>query len=77
MTDTTPVNLVDLPSPLLETRSTDQQGLGGRFRVHNDEFLVEEISLFEPSGEGEHLYVRIQKNGISHRDMVGRLVRLF
>ena len=77
MTDATPVNLVDLPSPLLEARSTEQEGLGGRFRVHNDEFLVEEIPLFEPSGEGEHLYIRIQKNGISHRDMVGRLVRLF
>ena len=45
--------------------------------MHNDEFLVEEIPLFEPSGEGEHLYLRIQKEGISHRDMVGRLVRAF
>ena len=77
MTDSQAVNLVDFPDPRLLVRSTNDDCLGGRFRVHNDEFLVEEISLFEPSGEGEHLYVRIQKNGISHRDMVGRLVRAF
>ncbi|MCH2151829.1 MAG: tRNA pseudouridine(13) synthase TruD [Phycisphaerales bacterium] len=77
MTELRPVKLEDLPDPRLLVRSTNDESLGGRFRVHNDEFLVEEISLFEPSGEGEHLYVRIQKNGVSHRDMVGRLVRAF
>ena len=45
--------------------------------MHNEEFLVEEIDLFEPCGEGEHLYLRIQKNGVSHRDLIGRLVTAF
>ena len=66
-----------LPDPRLHAQATDEPGIGGRFRMHNDEFIVEEIPLFEPSGEGEHLYLRIQKNGISHRDMIGRLVRAF
>ena len=66
-----------MPDPRLLTRSTDQPGIGGRFRTHNDEFLVEEIDLFEPCGEGEHLFLRIQKDGISHRDLIGQLVRAF
>ena len=66
-----------LPDPRLQACVTDEPGVGGQFRVHNDEFLVEEIPLFEPSGEGEHLFLRIQKEGISHRDMIGRLIRAY
>ena len=65
------------PDPRLQTCVSDEKGVGGRYRVHNDEFLVEELPLFEPSGSGEHLFLRIQKEGISHRDMIGRLVRAY
>ena len=66
-----------LPDPRLQVTVTDEQGIGGRFRVHNDEFHVEEIPLFEPSGNGEHLYLRVLKEGISHRDMIGRVLNAF
>ena len=66
-----------LPDPRLQATVTDEQGIGGRFRVHDDEFLVDELPLFEPSGKGEHIYIRVQKEGISHRDMIGRLCRAF
>ncbi len=36
-----------------------------------DRFHVEEIPLYEPSGEGEHLYILIEKRGIDTPALVG------
>ncbi|MEE2907991.1 MAG: tRNA pseudouridine(13) synthase TruD [Planctomycetota bacterium] len=66
-----------LPDPRLQACVSDEGGIGGRFRVHNDEFVVEEMELFPPSGQGEHLYLRIEKEGISHRDMISRLIKAY
>jgi len=41
------------------------------------DFLVDEIPLFEPTGEGEHLYLRIRKTGLSHGDMVNGIAKAF
>ena len=32
-----------------------------RFRVEPDDFLVDEISLYSPTGEGNHTFVRVEK----------------
>ncbi|HKQ68746.1 MAG TPA: tRNA pseudouridine(13) synthase TruD [Polyangiaceae bacterium] len=37
------------------------------------DFVVEEIPAFPPSGEGEHLYVRITKTNITTNDAVKRI----
>ncbi len=37
----------------------------GRLRVQADDFRVEEDLGFEPSGEGEHLLLRIRKRGLN------------
>ena len=42
----------------------------GRIRSRPGDFLVEELSTFEPSGQGEHLALRIRKEGIDHRSMI-------
>ena len=39
--------------------------LSARFRSTPEDFLVEEIDAFAPSGEGEHLLLTIQKRGMN------------
>lgn len=43
----------------------NQPGIGGRLKVEPADFFVEEIPLYTPAGEGPHLYVTIEKTGIS------------
>ncbi|MCB0158449.1 MAG: tRNA pseudouridine(13) synthase TruD, partial [Caldilineaceae bacterium] len=38
-------------------------GIGGCLRATPDDFVVEEIALYPPSGHGQHLYVNITKVG--------------
>jgi tRNA pseudouridine13 synthase len=42
----------------------------GRIRSRPGDFLVEEVSTFEPSGQGEHLALWVRKEGIDHRSMI-------
>ena len=39
-------------------------GAGGQIKQTADDFLVEEIPLYEPRGEGVHTYLDVQKRGI-------------
>lgn len=66
-----------LPSPL-QTRGLLPAGtLGGRIKERPEDFLVEELPLYEPSGEGEHLYVGVQKQDVPHVELVSILSRHF
>jgi tRNA pseudouridine13 synthase len=38
-------------------------GTGGSIRVEEQDFRVEELPLYEPSGEGSHLYLTVEKVG--------------
>lgn len=40
-------------------------GIGGRIKVQPEDFVVEELPLYGPCGQGEHTYVRIEKRGLS------------
>ena len=55
----------------------DLPGTGGSFRPGPEDFEVEEISLYEPCGEGEHLYLRVEKAGLTTRELVRRAVDCF
>jgi tRNA pseudouridine13 synthase len=48
-------------------------GIGGMARATPDDFVVEEQPLYLPCGQGEHLYLRITKRGLSTPDLVKRL----
>ncbi len=48
-------------------------GLGGRIRTAPEDFQVEELPLYLPCGEGEHVYLRITKQGLSTPNLVKRL----
>lgn len=47
--------------------------LGGRIRSSPEDFRVEERPLYLPCGEGEHLYIRVTKRGLSTPDLLLRL----
>ena len=49
-----------LPPPI----TADLPGVGGRIKVQLDDFEVEEIPAYEPSGGGEHLYLWVEKRGL-------------
>lgn len=53
----------------------DLPGIGGVIKQHAADFVVSEIPLYPPSGEGTHVYVRIEKQGITTDQAVQRLAR--
>lgn len=53
----------------------DFAGIGGKIKQRPEDFFVQELPLYEPSGEGEHLYVEIQKVKLSTFEAVNRLAR--
>lgn len=52
-------------------------GIGGRLKERPEDFLVDEIPLYLPCGEGEHLYLTIQKRGLSTYEMVAAVAKHF
>lgn len=55
----------------------DLPGIGGRIKQRPEDFLVEETPLYEPSGEGEHLYLFIEKQELTTSDAIRRIAKAF
>lgn len=53
----------------------DLPGIGGVIKERPEDFVVCEIPLYPPSGEGTHVYIRIEKRGITTDQAVHRLAR--
>lgn len=51
-------------------------GIGGRLKDQPDDFVVEEIPAYEPSGTGEHLYLWIEKRDLPHDILLRRLAKV-
>jgi len=60
------------PLPFL---TKEYAGTGGRIKTEPEDFVVEEIPLYEPSGEGQHVYVGLEKRGISTYQAIGAIAR--
>jgi tRNA pseudouridine13 synthase len=45
--------------------TADLPGVGGRIRVRDADFEVEEVPSYEPSGSGDHLYLWVEKRGMA------------
>jgi tRNA pseudouridine13 synthase len=58
--DSSPLQPLHLPF-----RTADLPGVGGRVRATDDDFAVEEIPAYPPSGEGDHVFVHIEKRGLT------------
>ncbi len=57
--------------------TAETPGVGGVIKQRPEDFLVEEQPLYQPSGEGEHVYMLVQKRGMSTLDMVRVVARHF
>lgn len=50
-------------------------GTGGTLRTQDDDFVVDEELPYAPSGAGDHVFVRIEKRGLTTLDAVRALAR--
>ena len=50
-------------------------GTGGKIKLSPEDFLVDEIPSYLPSGEGDHVFVRLRKRGIPTFEAVKRIAR--
>lgn len=50
-------------------------GTGGSIKECPEDFRVEEIPLYEPCGEGEHLYLEVEKIGLTTFDLLDSLAK--
>src|SRR5207244_5646544 len=58
--------------PLL---TADLPGTSGLTRVAEEDFRVEELPLYEPSGAGEHLYLTVEKRGRTTPEVAAEIAR--
>lgn len=64
--------LVQHPLPRL---CNDLPGIGGGLKGEPEDFVVEEIPVYLPSGEGEHLFLWLEKRDLSAEQLQQHLVR--
>jgi tRNA pseudouridine13 synthase len=50
-------------------------GTGGSVRLSEEDFRVEELPLYEPSGTGEHLYLTVEKKGRTTPEVAREIAR--
>jgi tRNA pseudouridine13 synthase len=53
----------------------DLTGTGGRIGPEPEDFVVEEVPAYEPSGEGEHLYLFVQKRQLTTPECIDHIGR--
>jgi tRNA pseudouridine13 synthase len=58
------------PLPLV---TAELPGSGGTVRAVPEDFRVDEVPAYLPSGAGPHLYLRVEKRGLTTRDAVRAL----
>lgn len=54
-------------------RSDAAARIRGRYKVEPEDFVVEEIPSYLPSGQGDHVYLRIEKRLLSTIDLLSEL----
>ncbi len=56
-------------------RGCAQGFIAGRYKVEPEDFVVDELPAYEPSGKGEHLWLWIEKRSLATLDLLDRLGR--
>ncbi len=51
-------------------------GVGGTLKQYDEDFVVEEIPAYLPEGEGEFLYLWVEKRGLSAEQLTSHLARV-
>ena len=80
MPPTTPTHALppfdaSVAAPVYLTRDTP--GIGGTIKNRPEDFLVQELPLYQPAGHGEHIYMYIEKRGMSTLQLRDILARHF
>lgn len=60
--------------PMLTAREAP---IGGSIKVRHEDFLVDELPAYDPCGEGEHIYLYVEKMGLSTMQLVRILAKHF
>jgi tRNA pseudouridine13 synthase len=55
--------------------TSDIPGVGGVIKTRPEDFVVDEVPLYEPSGSGTHVYFRIEKVGLPTAQAVQEVAR--
>ena len=63
--------------PELPYITAELPGFGGQLKATTGHFVVEEIPLYEPCGQGGHLYVLLTREGWNTRDVAKALADLY
>src|SRR5262245_11451680 len=50
--------------------TADLPPMGGVIKQRAEDFLVDEVPLYQPCGSGEHIYLLVQKRELSTMEMV-------
>jgi tRNA pseudouridine13 synthase len=61
-----------MATPLL---TVDLPGTGGRVREAPEDFVVEELPSYEPSGAGDHTFLLVEKRGLTTLDAARAIAR--
>lgn len=72
-----PVDIRPSPVAPLPYLTADLPGVGGTIKQRTGDFMVEEQPLYEPGGKGDHLYLYVQKTGLTTHELVRRVARAF
>lgn len=59
----------------LANLTSDIPGIGGRIKQYPEDFFVEEMPGYLPSGRGEHIYLFIEKKQRTTTDVIRRLAK--
>lgn len=57
--------------------SAEFPGLGGEIKLRPEDFMVDEVPLYQPAGQGEHIYLFVQKRDMNSSEMVRVIARHF
>jgi tRNA pseudouridine13 synthase len=55
--------------------TADLPGIGGMLRTRDEDFAVDEIPAYAPSGSGDHVFVRYEKRGLTTPQAVTAIAR--
>jgi tRNA pseudouridine13 synthase len=59
----------------LPYRTADVPGLGGRIKARPEDFVVEELPLYEPADEGTHTFFALEKCGVATMPAIREIAR--
>lgn len=68
------MNPIDFTLPYI---TEEIEGIGGNIKENPEDFIVEEIPVYQPEGEGEHLFINLTKKGITTKEVQKALAGLY